>query len=211
MAIGRLRGDQPAPLAAVAQRRMAGLRLSWLARNARQRRGRKSTGPPLREGDRGAADPRPDQPIRGSVGAPRGQTMRRLDDDRALRTRGRKRRARNQVRLRVNGGKTADEIRDKLQSHCHAAALVRPRRDEASGGDIRRIASACGNDSHGLAWWAVEATVGGHFGSRCPAAMSGDQAQATAAGHIGACPPTSSRASCSIQIRPALQGASRLP
>src|SRR5580700_11348123 len=82
MVIKRPRGDQPAPLAAVAQRRMVGRRLSCFARNAligvpaRLRRGvvsqgKKVDGPPLREGDRGKADPRPDQPIRGSVGAPR--------------------------------------------------------------------------------------------------------------------------------------------
>jgi hypothetical protein len=33
--------------------------------------GKKVDGPPLREGDRGTADPRPDQPIRGRVSAPR--------------------------------------------------------------------------------------------------------------------------------------------
>src|SRR5579864_1999451 len=81
MAIKRPRGDQPAPLAAAAQRRMAGRRLSCFARNAligvpaRLRRGvvsqgKKVDGPPLREGDRGTADPRPDQPIRGRLGAP---------------------------------------------------------------------------------------------------------------------------------------------
>src|ERR1700674_2778728 len=70
MAIKRPRGDQPAPLAAVAQRRMAGRRLSCFARNALAQ-GKKVDGPPLREGDRGKADPRPDQPIRGRVSAPR--------------------------------------------------------------------------------------------------------------------------------------------
>src|SRR5580700_12248775 len=70
MAIKRPRGDQPAPLAAVAQRRMVGRRLSCFARNALAQ-GKKVDGPPLREGDRGKADPRPDQPIRGRVGAPR--------------------------------------------------------------------------------------------------------------------------------------------
>ena len=78
MAIKRPRGDQPAPLTAVAQRRMVGGRLSCLARNALAQ-GKKVDGPPLREGDRGKADPRPDQPIRGRVGA-RGQTRRRLGD-----------------------------------------------------------------------------------------------------------------------------------
>src|SRR6516162_960899 len=114
------------------------------------------------------------RPSEAAWAPPRGQTMRRLDDHRALRTRGRKCRARNPARLRVNGGKTADEIRDGLPSHCHAAAVVWPRRDEAPGRDIRRIASACGNDFHRPAWWAVKATVGENFGSRCPAAMSGD-------------------------------------
>jgi hypothetical protein len=61
-------GDQPAPLAAVAQRRMVGGRLSCFARNALAQ-GKKVDGPPLREGDRGKANPRPDQPIRGRVGA----------------------------------------------------------------------------------------------------------------------------------------------
>src|SRR6516162_3058547 len=81
MAIKRPRGDQPAPLAAAALRRMADRRLSCLARNAvigvlaRLRRGvvsqgKKVDGPPLREGDRGIADPRPDQPIRGRAGRP---------------------------------------------------------------------------------------------------------------------------------------------
>src|ERR1700736_1819770 len=69
MAIKRQRGDQPAPLAAVAQRRMVGGRLSCFARNALAQ-GKKVDGPPLREGDRGTADPRPDQPVRGSKGAP---------------------------------------------------------------------------------------------------------------------------------------------
>jgi len=37
----------------------------------RATQGKKVDGPPLREGDRGKADPRPDQPIRGRVSAPR--------------------------------------------------------------------------------------------------------------------------------------------
>src|SRR5580704_14552573 len=106
MAIKRPRGDQPAPLAAVAQRRMVGGRLSCFARNALAQ-GKKVDGPPLREGDRGKADPRPDQPIRGRVGAPRSDREGDLATIWPLPTSGQQRSPCNQVCIRINGGKTA--------------------------------------------------------------------------------------------------------
>src|SRR6516164_7347353 len=71
MAINRLRGDQPAPLRG--RSASEGWRTGDFLGHREEcvpTQGKKVDGPPLREGDRGIADPRPDQPIRGSNGAP---------------------------------------------------------------------------------------------------------------------------------------------
>jgi hypothetical protein len=92
---------------------MAGLRLSCLARNARRRRGRKST-------DRRCGKVIEAQPTLGQISpseaawAPRGQTVRRLDDRRLFWTRGRDHPAQNYARVRIHGGETVDETKDRL-------------------------------------------------------------------------------------------------
>src|SRR5579859_914199 len=70
MAINRLRGDQPAPSMAAASAEDGGPETFLAREECVPTQGKKVDGPPLREGDRGIADPRPDQPIRGSYGAP---------------------------------------------------------------------------------------------------------------------------------------------
>ena len=77
-----------------------------IARNACQRRGRKST-------DRHCGKVIEAQPTLGQISpseaamAPPRIDRERLDDRRELLTRGRDPTARNQVRIRINGGKTA--------------------------------------------------------------------------------------------------------
>jgi hypothetical protein len=113
MAINRPRDDQPAPLAAVAQRRMAGGRLSCFAGNALAQ-GKKVDRPPLREGDRGKADPRQISPSEAAW-APADRPGGDLATIWPLPTRGQQRSQRNQVCVRVNGGKRAEN--DRLLPH----------------------------------------------------------------------------------------------
>jgi len=140
MAINRLRGDQPAPLWPQRQRRMAGRRLSCLARNACQRRGRKST-------DRRCGKVIEAQPTLGQISpseaamAPRGQTERRVGDYWGLLTRGRDDTAWNRVRVRISGGKTAAE-KERLLPH------LRPR------DRVLRSGEAIGHREDALVRWS---------------------------------------------------------
>ena len=63
-------GDQHAPLAAAASAEDSGTETFLAREECVPTQGKKVDGPLLREGDRGTADPQPDQPILGSNAAP---------------------------------------------------------------------------------------------------------------------------------------------
>jgi hypothetical protein len=198
MAIGRPRGDQPAPLAAVAQRRMAGRRLSCLARNARQRRGRKSI-------DRRCGKVIEAQPTLGQISpseaawAPPRTDHEETDERRPFWTRGRKHPAENQVRFRVNGGETADETAIGSRLHRHVDAILRPMKRARPDRESRSIASACRNVSPPR--WSRSKRWGRHRGSSSRHLAMSEYRRTPHAGHV--CASAASLLRVSDQRRPA--------
>jgi hypothetical protein len=75
MAIGGPEASADAALGPAAQRRTAKAGLSWSARNARMRRGRKFRSAVAAEAIEASAVLRPDQAIRGGMGAPKGTDL----------------------------------------------------------------------------------------------------------------------------------------
>jgi hypothetical protein len=154
MAINRLRGDQPAPTGVPAALEPRGgpcgrsVSGGWRAGDFLGHReecvptqGKKVDGPPLREGDRGIADPRQINPSEAAMVPPR-TDRERLDDRPDLLTRGRDSTSRNQVRVRINGGKTAPTNERLLRMFAGAAEFcaVPNETDTAQGsGRSRRF------------------------------------------------------------------------
>ena len=139
MVINRPRAINPHRLRPQRQRRIAARRLSWLARNACPRRGRKLT-------DRYCAKVIEAQPTLGQISPSEAATVppqtdrERLDDRRKLLTRGRTTMVRNQVRVRINGDKTAPTNEGSFRVFAadqvlHGGETKRAEREDTVGDD----------------------------------------------------------------------------